>query len=117
MGKSGFFVLAALTLPAWIYVMFFYKTDYRKNQAEMEHPVITEDMQQSIISLNESKLTKPIKIPKASPLLNNYSYSELIRNHSIGSSIHIRNDRTQFSNSLPHDTSFKKKKVKQDDNH
>lgn len=96
--------------------MFFYKTDYRKDQAELEHPVITEDMQQSIVSMNESKLTRPLKRTIASPLLNQYSYSELIRNHSLGSSMHLGGiDRTQFSNSLPHDTSFKKKKIAQNE--
>lgn len=115
-GNSGFFVLAALALPGWIYIMFFYKTDYRKDQAELEHPVITEDMRQSIVSMNESKLTKPIKRTSVSPLLNQYSYSELVRNHSLGSSMHLGGvDRTQFSNSLPHNASFKKKKVTQDE--
>jgi len=36
-GKGGFLVLAGLMLPCWVYMMFFYQTSYKKQEADDSH--------------------------------------------------------------------------------
>jgi len=36
-GKGGFLVLAGLMLPAWIYMMFFYETSFKRQEADEKH--------------------------------------------------------------------------------
>jgi len=39
-GKGGFLVLAGLMLPCWIYMMFFYKTNFKRQDADEKHKEI-----------------------------------------------------------------------------
>ena len=50
-GKGGFGVLAALMLPCWIYSMFFYRTQFKKQEADEQNQELRKEIEES--ELNE----------------------------------------------------------------
>jgi len=46
-GKGGFGVLAALMLPCWIYSVFFYRTQFKKQEADEKHQNIGKEAEES----------------------------------------------------------------------
>jgi len=50
-GKGGFGVLAALMLPCWIYSMFFYRTLFKKQEADEQNQELRKEIEES--ELNE----------------------------------------------------------------
>ena len=55
-GKGGYLVLAGFMLPAWIYSMFFHKTEFKKQEADEKHQDIDKEVENSkLYGLNSSE--------------------------------------------------------------
>jgi len=54
-GKGGFGVLAAIMLPCWVYMMFFYKTQFKRQEADEKHQDITKEVEESQLVEDSTK--------------------------------------------------------------
>ena len=63
MGDQGYWALTILTLPAVLYGLFFYKTNYRRTQSEIdsEKDVSCSEGSESLLSFQNPETESPKK--------------------------------------------------------